>query len=515
MANDRIHIKQLPDKTSILEEDFLVVENLEDTYKVKASLLFSYIDNYISNIKSQVNAELNKLSELESNVQKNETERQAFYERAQKAEEERQANFKNYEKRLSDMENTITRITDEYEKVIKQEEIRNTEFANIKEYINEVQTAESKRVAAESTRAKSEIERDAKFEDFKTYISKTEAAEKDRISSETERKNNELERIKLYNELLAIKKDVSESETKRKEDFNNIKEEYSTIKNVLDSVESAEQERVAAENERKQNETSRENYIDSIETAETNRVNNENDRKQKETIRVSNEKTRVSNEKERVAYYEEIKKFMDSTGSVPVYAHVNGSIYISDNNENPAVKLGGGTWELLFGPVRLTLLEGNTDPLAADKETNLPFIWIWRRTESPIPLPSCSSAPQRPPHCLPQTLPWQPPHHSQMQSRYISSALRLSAFRPTPEKPASHPYSPHARSPAPLPPIQTVLPPPLRKSAIMSSPLSRWQAALPRDCFFHIKLFPCLRPSAPHFYFSAAMHPFPPQKQTG
>ena len=85
---------------------------------------------------------------------------------------------------------------------------------------------------------------------------------------------------------------------------------------------------------------------------------------------------------------------------------------------------------------------------------------------------------------------------------------------PAPKKPAIRPYSPHARSPAPFPPIQTVLPPPLRKSAAMSSPLSRWQAALPRDCFFHIKLFPCLRPSAPHFYFSAAMHPFPPQKQT-
>ena len=101
--NQRVYVSQLPEKYSILAEDYLLIEDMVDTYKVKGSVLLEYINNYIEEADQKITDILGELKELETTIKENEEQRELN-------ETNRENKFSEYESLSSKIENAASLI---------------------------------------------------------------------------------------------------------------------------------------------------------------------------------------------------------------------------------------------------------------------------------------------------------------------------------------------------------------------------------------------------------------------
>lgn len=190
--NQRVYVSQLPEKYSILAEDYLLIEDMVDTYKVKGSVLLEYINNYIEEADQKITDILGGLKELETTIKENEEQRELN-------ETNRENKFSEYESLSSKIENAASLI----EELKSEGEQRNQEFTQIKSFINTVNEAEEIRIQNETDRQNAEAARSE--------------AEDDRILAEQTRENNETAR--------------EEAETERANTFVDIKNFIDNFRN--------------------------------------------------------------------------------------------------------------------------------------------------------------------------------------------------------------------------------------------------------------------------------------------
>ena len=368
-SNDRIPIRLLPEKYSILAGDYLVVEDLEDTWKVKGNVLISYLDDHIKAYQTTIDTLIENLRQTISDVEAGEQERD-------RKEAEREQIFQQYEQRLEDALESITGSTGDLQDIFESEAQRKEDFENMKKYFEEVQNAEATRVQNETDRVNAEEDRNKAYEDLLAFLQQAQQAENARVEAESERQSNELQRNDLYQDMNQLYQDTEAAEQQRTETFAQWKEIIDNINTRLDGVDEAEAARQQAEQQRTNTFTIWSEWIAQWQQAEE-------DRALAESNRVSAEEDRVQAESEREETFDQIRDFIENfeQTAYPAYAHPIGSIYATTTSDNPATILLGGTWKLIGeAGINMNVTRVPDDPLAAEEEVSIPNIYLWMRT---------------------------------------------------------------------------------------------------------------------------------------
>ena len=204
--NQRVYVSQLPEKYSILAEDYLLIEDMVDTYKVKGSVLLEYINNYIEEADQKITDILGGLKELETTIKENEEQRELN-------ETNRENKFSEYESLSSKIENAVSLI----EELKSEGEQRNQEFTQIKSFINTVNEAEEIRIQNETDRQNAETAR--------------QEAEAIRVQNEIDRQNAEVSRSEAEDDRILAEQARENAETERANTFVDMKNFIDNFKN--------------------------------------------------------------------------------------------------------------------------------------------------------------------------------------------------------------------------------------------------------------------------------------------
>lgn len=186
-SNSVIKISQLPEKSSLSRSDYLIVEDSEDSKKIKVGLFEDYIDEQAAAISESIQTKMDSATELLSEMETNEEDRKLKFNQIQTQEAEYEQNEKN---RQSNEEERKTKFTewaeqmkgfsDEETSISEAEANRNTTFSSWTETMESYATAEADRVKVEQTRVTAESSRVTEFDKMKQTISSVEASETSR-----------------------------------------------------------------------------------------------------------------------------------------------------------------------------------------------------------------------------------------------------------------------------------------------------------------------------------------------
>ena len=275
MAHDKyIKISELPEKSELVASDYLVAEDLQDTWKVRASYITEYIRKQTETIEDSFNAIINRSQSFLDEVEKSHNELKEDIQEFNDAEAQRQENEMRRQESFDEMEEYIESVKD----------LNLHQFVeDVKDYINEVEIAEEERRQNEIQRTINETIRQQISEDLSEQLdiardlnTKVEQNETKRQQSENERINNEKDRQELYDDMLSLRDDLMSSENDRVEAENNRVNSFNEMKEyvetTIDSVTKAEQERETAENERQEFFDDAKDFIADAEKSENDRI---------------------------------------------------------------------------------------------------------------------------------------------------------------------------------------------------------------------------------------------------
>ena len=289
MADTYIKISELPEKTDIVSTDYMVVEDLKDTYKVQAS-------HFTDQLREQIESASGNLD---------------------KFIEDANATLEDINKAHDDVQNAIKDIEEEQDLIQQSEELRRQEFEEMKQVFEDIDVD--------------------KLEEMQEYISQIESNEAQRQQNELQRQQNEstrLENSEKLLDLLEVAEDLSntldqnevirqQNENQRIQNENERITNFSDIQSFCDDVATAENERVQAEENRNTLVTDAVNNMNSLITSVTE---SESEREQAESEREnfydsaqefiiqaeSSENQRISNEQTRQEEFEDMKSFIES-----------------------------------------------------------------------------------------------------------------------------------------------------------------------------------------------------------
>ena len=283
MANDTyIKISQLPEKDKITETDYLVAEDLQDTWKIRASHLTDYINQQVETITSSLDEMIDDSKETLQNIQNTQTDLENSIKEFNDAEQERQQNEIEREEAFKEMQDTIDKVNDmNLDSVIE----------NIEQFLDQAEQAENQRQQNEIQRNLNEGERQQLADDLKVELQTAQNTnqiiqenETQRQQNEVIRENNEVSRQELYNKmdslydsLISSENDREKAESERESSFNQMQDQ---VTELISSVNEAEQGREQAEQERKDFIDSSREFIQDAEEAENRRVTAEQTRNQ-------------------------------------------------------------------------------------------------------------------------------------------------------------------------------------------------------------------------------------------
>lgn len=298
--NSYIKVSQLPEKKTLTSTDYLIAEDLQDTWKIQASCLTEYMDGQIKIIKDSINTIMENAQSTLKDINDKQSELQNSINEFSNAEEQRQQNElqrqQNEEERANEFNNIKTYI----------ESITDLDLAgqvsDLNTLVNEVTKNEQTRQQNELQRQQNETERQDVVDELNELISTVESNEASRVSAETTRQqneatrqNNETERNSAYQDMLNLSKEVQDAEDVREQNETDRTSAYNTmISNANELIQNVED----AEAVRQQNETDREKYMDELEEFAQNAENAENQRASAETIRAQE--------------FQEMKDFIDN-----------------------------------------------------------------------------------------------------------------------------------------------------------------------------------------------------------
>ena len=298
--NSYIKVSQLPEKKTLTSTDYLIAEDLQDTWKIQASCLTEYMDGQIKIIKDSINTIMENAQSMLKDINDKQSELQNSINEFSNAEEQRQQNElqrqQNEEERANEFDNIKTYI----------ESITDLDLAgqvsDLNTLVNEVTKNEQTRQQNELQRQQNETERQDAVDELNELISTVESNEASRVSAETTRQqneatrqNNETERNNAYQDMLNLSKEVQDAEDLREQNETDRTSAYNTmISNANELIQNVEDAEVI----RQQNETDREKYMDELEEFAQNAENAENQRASAETIRAQE--------------FQEMKDFIDN-----------------------------------------------------------------------------------------------------------------------------------------------------------------------------------------------------------
>lgn len=187
MSRDNVvKIKHLPEKNYINRTDYLIAEDGDDTWKIKAGYLNDYIDDNIEAIKNTVNSKIEEMENVGSTVSQLEQE----------------------------VDNKLKQII-EQELIIKQ---------------NETKREESYKVAQDIIKEYESLDVPGNMQNFENYIEQVKIDEQTRQQNELNRGIKETERIKqservesLITEVSKTNAQIQQNESDRVTEFNQMK----------------------------------------------------------------------------------------------------------------------------------------------------------------------------------------------------------------------------------------------------------------------------------------------------
>lgn len=197
--NSVIKINQLPEKNDLAKSDWLLVEDTEDTKKVRASVFNDYVDEQVDLLSVSIQNQMNEASETINTISANEEIRKAKFAEIEKKEADYEANELIRKNNEATRTETFTSWTTETTQAISAESDR--------------KEAEANRVAAEKNRVTTEINR--------------VNSEKTRVSSETDRETK-------FAKMQQIIDAVNDSETSRNKGYSNMVAYFNNVKTMID-----------------------------------------------------------------------------------------------------------------------------------------------------------------------------------------------------------------------------------------------------------------------------------------
>lgn len=293
MADQYIKISQLPEKEHIQDSDYIIVEDLQDTWKVKAEHLTDHISEQVASITDNLNQVMEDAQESLKDIENKQNQLDQAISSFEEAEKQRQENEEQRQQGFEDMKEAIDNLTGL--------DI-DGQLSDLLEQMGDIQAAENQRQQNEIQRGLNETARQEKADQLDSLISHAtdlnntlETKETERQQNEAIRISNENDRIELYNQLSGLATDLEEAESQRvqaeSERETNTTTAINNIQKLSDQMQQAESARAEAE-------SNREDYMDTIETFIS----------QVET----SESGRVSAEAARITEFNEMKSFIES-----------------------------------------------------------------------------------------------------------------------------------------------------------------------------------------------------------
>ena len=277
-----IKISELPEKESIQTTDYIIAEDLQDTWKIKAEHLTDHISGQISEITESLNQVMedaqNQLQDI-SNTQK---ELEDTVKSFEDAENQRQENEEQRIKDFQEMKDNIDELLGldldgQLSDLLNQ-------MANIQAAENQRQQNEIQRGLNEAARQEKAGQLDDLIIEASDLNNTLETAETERQQNEAQRITNENDRIELYNELSGLADELRQAEAERVQAEEDRETNTTTIINnmqdLYDQVQESEAERIQAEDDREAYMSTVREFISQVETTEAGRVS-------AETIRVT------------------------------------------------------------------------------------------------------------------------------------------------------------------------------------------------------------------------------------
>ena len=209
-SNSVIKISQLPEKSSLTRTDYLIVEDTEDSKKIKVGLFEDYIDEQTAAISSSIQDKMDAATELLNEIQDGEEERKLKFSQIQTQEDEY---TKNEEIRQDN------------------EEERSSTFAEWETQIQTFSEKESSISAAESTRAETFSSWNQTMESYANAESKRVKAEKSRVTAESNR-------VTEFNKMQQTMESYATSEESRNKGFKEMTDYFANVKSVINSTSS-------------------------------------------------------------------------------------------------------------------------------------------------------------------------------------------------------------------------------------------------------------------------------------
>ena len=311
MVDQYIKISELPEKERVQNTDYIILEDLQDTWKVKAEHLTDHISEQVESITGNLNQVMEDAQESLKDIEDKQEQLDQAINSFEEAEKQRQQNEEQRQQGFEDMKETIDNLTGL--------DI-DGQVSDLLEQMKDIQTAENQRQQNEIQRGLNETARQEKAEQLDSLISQAtdlnttlETKEVERQQNEAIRISNENDRIELYDKLSGLASDLEEAESQRSqaeiERENSTTTAINNMQSLSDQIQQAETKREEAESDREQYMDTVKSFISQVETSESGRV---------------------SAEAARVTEFNEMKSFIES------FQTENGFMIIDSGTSSPA-----------------------------------------------------------------------------------------------------------------------------------------------------------------------------------
>ena len=179
-SNDVVKISQLPEKTQINKTDYLLVEDTEDSRKIKVGVLTDYLDQHVNSIQDSIQSKMDQATETIEIINEGEQDRALKFSEIQKKEKVYADNEAKRQENETVRESVHEQWTTKMNGLDDKETERDTTFSGWEAAMSGYADAETARVTAEKTRENAESNRAANFEKMQNTVSSVEQSEASR-----------------------------------------------------------------------------------------------------------------------------------------------------------------------------------------------------------------------------------------------------------------------------------------------------------------------------------------------
>ena len=188
-SNDVVKISQLPEKTQISKTDYLLVEDTEDSRKIKVGVLTDYLDQQVNSIQDSIQSKMDQATETIEIINEGEQDRALKFSEIQKKEEVYADNEAKRQENETIRESVHEQWTTKINDLDDKETERDTTFSGWEATMSGYADAETARVTAEKARENTESNRATNFEKMQSTVSSVEQSEASRNEGYSEMVN--------------------------------------------------------------------------------------------------------------------------------------------------------------------------------------------------------------------------------------------------------------------------------------------------------------------------------------